>query len=132
MSTHSTLLHPKECVNHMIVHLTQKGFVKPQTAQLSLNVAGRLNHFLENWKVLTIDKWVLDMVQGLWIPFVNLPVQVNCPNPPVYFKEQSLEEVGALLEKRAVVKLLNPQHQESFYLTFFLVPKKGWSDETSN
>ena len=46
----------------------------------------------------------------------------------MYSKEQSLliqEEVGALLEKGAVVKVLNPQHQESFYSTLFLVPKKG-------
>ena len=81
-----------------------------------------------NWKVLTTDKWVLDTVQGLRIPFVNLPVQVNCPNPPMYSKEQSLllqEEVGALLEKGAVVKVLNPQHQERFYSTLFLVPRKG-------
>ena len=33
--------------------------------------------------------------------------------------------MGALLEKGAVVKVLNPQHQESFYSTLFLVPKKG-------
>lgn len=40
----------------------QKGFTEPQTSQLSLCVARRLNHFLNNWKVITTDKWVLDCV----------------------------------------------------------------------
>jgi len=46
----------------------------------------------------------------------------------MYSKEQSIliqEEVGALLEKGAVINVLNPQHQESFYSTLFLVPKNG-------
>ena len=42
----------------------QKGFGEPQTAQLSLGVARRLSHFLNNWEVITTDKWVLDCVQG--------------------------------------------------------------------
>ena len=34
--------------------------MKPQTAQLSLQVAGRLSHFLSNWEVLTTDKCMGD------------------------------------------------------------------------
>ena len=68
--------------------------------------------------MLTTDKWVLETVQGLRIPFVSQPVQVNCPNPPMYSKEQGLlvqEEVDALLEKGAAVNILKPQQQERFY-----------------
>ena len=51
-----TLLTSKECVNHMIVHLTHQGFTMPQIAQLLNPVAGRLSLFVTNWEVLTTDK----------------------------------------------------------------------------
>ena len=94
------LISSKECV---ITHLLQKGFTKPQTAQLSLWVAQRLSHFHSNWKVLTTNKWVLDCVQGFLIPFTSPPVQEHQPNSPIYSAEQSsliLAEVNMLLEKR--------------------------------
>ena len=101
--------------------------MKPQTAQLSLQVAGRLSHFLHNWEVLTTDKWVLETVKGFQVPFVGHPVQEHRPNAPIYSTELNLliqEEVKALLGKGAV-QVCSPLPQESFYSTLFLVPKKG-------
>ena len=101
--------------------------MKPQTAQLSLQVAGRLSHFLHNWEVLTTDKWVIETVKGFQIPFVGHPVQECRPNAPIYSTELNLliqEEVKALLGKGAV-QACSPLPQESFYSTLFLVPKKG-------
>ena len=98
-------LTPKESVNHRIVYLSQQGYIKPQTAQLSLQVAGRLSHLLSNWEVLTTDKWVIDTVKGFQIPFASHPVQESWPNPPIYSTELDLliqEEVKALLAKGAV------------------------------
>ena len=112
----------------MIVHLTQQGFSQPQTAQLSNQVAGRLSHFLINWKVLTTDQWVVETVKGFQIPFSSQPVQDHWPNPTMCSAEQSLliqEEVSTLIEKGAVTQVHNPQPQGSFYSTLFLVPKKG-------
>jgi len=42
------MLTSKECVNLIIAHLVQQGFVKPQTAQLSPSVAGTLLGELKN------------------------------------------------------------------------------------
>lgn len=112
----------------MIVHLTQQGFTKPQTAELSNQVAGRLSHFITNWEVLTTDKWVLGTVKGFQIPFTNQPAQVHWPNPAVCSAEQSRliqEEVGTLVEKGAITQVHDPQPQGCFYSTLFLVPKKG-------
>ena len=112
----------------MIVHLTQQGFSQPQTAQLSNQVAGRLSHFLINWKVLTTDQWVVETVKRFQIPFSSQPVQDHWPNPTMYSAEQSLliqEEVSTLIEKGAVTQVHNPQPQGNFYSTLFLVPKKG-------
>ena len=102
--------------------------MKPQTAQLSNQVAGRLSLFLTNWAVLTTDKWVIEAVKGFQIPFITQPIQEHRPNPAVYSAEQSLlmqEEVSTLLEKGAVIRVDNPQPQGNFYSTLFLVPKKG-------
>jgi len=77
---------------------------------------------------LTTDKWVIETVQGFRIPFLNPPVQEQQPNPPISSEEQSFliqKEVCTLLEKGAVTKVPDPQPQESFYSTLFLVPKKG-------
>lgn len=101
--------------------------MKPQIAQLSLQVAGRLRHFLSNWEVLTTDKWVLDTVKGFQIPLTVHPVQECCPNTPTFSAEQNLlmqAEVRALVENGAV-QVCNPQLQGTFYSTLFLVPKKG-------
>ena len=106
----------------------QKGFTEPRTAQLSLGVARRLNHFINNWKVITTDKWILDCVQGFQIPFSSLPSQERRPNPPISSAEQSsliLAEVNMLLEKGAITSVRNPSDLMSFYSTLFLVPKKG-------
>ena len=112
----------------MIVHLTQRGFLKPQTAQLSSQVAGRLSRFVTNWEVLTTDKWVIEAVKGFKIPFISQPAQDHWPNPAMYSAEQSMliqEEVSTLVEKGAVTQIHNPQPQGGFYSTLFLVPKKG-------
>ena len=112
----------------MIVHLTQQGLSQPQTAQLSNQVAGRLSHFLINWKVLTTDQWVVETVKGFQIPFSSQPVQDHWPNLTMCSAEQSLliqEEVSTLIEKGAVTQVHNPQPQGSFYSILFLIPKKG-------
>ena len=87
--------------------------------------AGRLAHYLENWKILTKDQWVLNTVQGYQLELQVEPTQRVIPNPPQYSVEQGKlieEEVSALLEKGAVSKVSQPN--EGFYSNLFLVPKK--------
>jgi len=48
-------------------------FMKPQVVLLSLNVAGRR---ISN-QALTTDRWVIEIIQGFQIPFLNPPVQVQ-------------------------------------------------------
>ena len=87
--------------------------------------AGRLVHYLENWKILTKDQWVLNTVQGYQLELLEEPTQRVAPHPPQYSVEQSKlieEEVSALLEKEAVSKVGQPN--EGFYSNLFLVPKR--------
>lgn len=42
-----------------------------------LLIAGRLQHFLSNWKEITNDKVILDIVSGYKLEFTSVPSQ-NC------------------------------------------------------
>jgi len=89
-------------------------------------VAGRLGMFIDTWKVLTSDLWVLQAVKGFRIPFVSLPNQDILPTAPVFPPEQAAQikgELRLLLEKGVVAPV--PDSQGGFYSNLFLVPKKN-------
>ena len=46
-----------------------------------LPFAGILSHFLENWKVLTKDKKILNVIKGWEIPLLKTPHQKREPHP---------------------------------------------------
>ena len=89
-------------------------------------MAGRLAYFIDTWKVLTGDPWVLDAIVGYQISFKAEPSQVQRPLEAMFSKEQAAllrEEVKSLLQKGAI----SPQRESigGFNSTLFLVPKKG-------
>ena len=99
--------------------------VPPQLQKLA--VAGRISHFLNNWRLVTKDQWVLQTVQGVEIEFSHPPHQARKPHPPQLSQEDSAkvqEEVEQLLGKGAIQKLRPPEAQSGFFSTIFLVPKK--------
>ena len=119
---------PIHIVNHMLVKAVGMGFILPLKAGVPLKVAGRLTHFVNAWKVLTKDSWVLQTVQGFQIPFVGQPIQERKPRVPSFPSEQSaqiLEEVSSLVEKGAVTVVDSHYPQTEFYSVLFLVPKKN-------
>lgn len=50
---------------------------KCQAVTSDLLIAGRLHHFLSNWKEITNDKVILDIVSGYNLEFTSVPSQ-NC------------------------------------------------------
>ena len=111
-----------------------KGFTEPQTAQLSLGVARRLNHFVNNWKVITTDKCVLDCVQGFQIPFSSLPSQEHWPNSPISSTEQSSYPSAGQHATRERGNHLSekPFRLQEFLLNSLPCSQEGRSDEASN
>ena len=100
------------------------GFRVPPRAKAPLKVARRLASFVDTWKVLTKDTWVLDSIQGYQIPLLGKPYQPHRPQEGVFSQEQATlikEEVGSLLQKGAIPYF--PNTLEGF--TLFLVPKKN-------
>jgi hypothetical protein len=41
--------------------------------------AGRLSSYVEQWKLLTSDEFILDVVTGAQIELLSTPFQVKCP-----------------------------------------------------
>lgn len=44
-------------------------------------VAGKIRYYVDNWHRITSDKWILDMVRGIKIPFEEVPTQNYVPRP---------------------------------------------------
>ncbi|XP_044585057.1 uncharacterized protein LOC123265399 [Cotesia glomerata] len=86
--------------------------------------AGRLKYFLNAWKTITEDKFVLQCVKGYKIPFESPPIQ-TCPPPEKVWSDLELagvqSEVNKLLIKGAIREVEEVQGQ--FLSPFFLVPK---------
>ena len=119
-------------MNHIIVHLTQQGIIKPHTAQLSLNVAGRLGHFLSNWQTITIDKWVIKTIQDFQILFFCLPVQEQQPSPPISSKSLNTRGGECPSTERCGDQSTQPSTLEEFLFNSLPSSQERGSDETSN
>ena len=95
---------------------------------VTLPIAGRLKRFLPNWELVTQDPWVLQVIQGYHIDFLETPVQVCPPTPMmVSAKNQVLLhiEVQKLASKEAIHLVSPGEGEQGFLSTLFLVPKKG-------
>ena len=91
----------------------------------SLPLAGRLQFFQTNWRLLTQDQYILQIVTGVVIPFQQTPLQTNMP-PHISHnqseKENIEQEIAAMLQKGAI-QVVSPMKGE-FISPIFLVPKK--------
>ena len=93
-----------------------------------LPVGGRLKFFIDQWKLITDDKWVLSTIaNGYKLEFQNLPPFSGIKETHVNASNQAIlnSEVESLLQKAAIEPVPFAQRQQGFYSTFFLVPKKS-------
>ena len=106
--------------------LTKHGVQKFTKDNGVFMVGGRLASFVDAWKVLTEDLWVLNTIAGYQISFKEVPMQAQRPPEARFSKEQEVllrAEIDTLLQKGATLpQVHNP---EGFYSTLFLVPKKN-------
>ena len=76
----------KELFSNMLPELIPQGKMHSVVEELfssetlsKAKLAGRSKHFLKNWKKLTGDKKILEIVQDYKIPFHMDPIQVRVP-----------------------------------------------------
>jgi len=107
----------------MLLGIIELGFTQmlPGTESPTM-IAGRLQGFQSNWKIVTGDQWVWDTVKGFPIPLTGHPHQVVRPTLPYYSQQRSqlLEEVQA----QGAVIPVPPEDKGGFYSSLFLIPKK--------
>ena len=70
----------------------------------NLPQAGRIQFFLQKWREITQDKWILDTVQGFRLPFIQEPPQTRLPQF-AFSQEESqtiTQEIESLVKKGAI------------------------------
>ena len=98
----------------------------------SVQVAGSLKNFIENWKILTNDTEILSLVEGYTIPFHEIPQQENIPNSPKLSQEERIlvqKEIHKMLNKGAIVETQNYLEGEFFSNPFLVEKKDGGTDQ---
>lgn len=86
--------------------------------------AGRLCLFIERWRSITSDKYILSCLSGYRIPFVETPVQKIPPKEKILYEEETEKiqlEINELLRKGAIEECRECKGQ--FLSSYFLVPK---------
>ena len=107
----------------------QQNAKKPYVVEGTSNGSWEVGMFIDTWKVLTSDLWVLQAVKGFKISFVPILSQDILPTVPVFPSGQAAqvrEELKMLLEKGGVAPMLDSQ--AGFYSNLFLVSKE-WPNE---
>jgi len=95
------------------------GFLVPPKAKEPFVVAGRLASFIDTWKVLTGDLWILSAIEGYQIPFVGIPTQLQIPQEGMFSR--------LYYRRRSRTCATIPQSGDAtgFISTLFLVPKRN-------
>ena len=88
-------------------------------------LAGRLAHFVQNWRLISSDPDVLAAVVGYKLEFTTTPLQTGLPPVLHFSKSDSAKidtEIQSLIQKGAL-KQVQPE-AEQFLSNLFLVPKR--------
>lgn len=91
-------------------------------------ISGRLQYFINAWREITDDNFILSCIKGYSIPFKDHPIQSKSLNQPSWSSEQRTEirsAIAQLLIKKAVEEYLESNNQ--FISSVFLVPKPDGS-----
>jgi hypothetical protein len=87
---------------------------------------GKLSLFLEDWKEITSDSWILNTIQGYTIDIDSSPCQYFVPKPILFNKaEKELVslEVHQFLDK-GIIEEIHTIDYGQYYSNIFIRPKK--------
>lgn len=91
-------------------------------------IAGRLADFIDAWKEITTDKFIIDCINGYKIPFDKTPSQNTFQDEPNWNLEESLNiknEINKLLSKGAIEEC--EENANQFISPYFLASKPDGS-----
>jgi hypothetical protein len=100
------------------------------TREVSGNITrftgGQVKAYVENWRNLTTDHWIISTVLGCDIEFDSLPTQARTPQP-IGFSERETRFVHSEIDKLLTKQIIEPATDcaDQFISNFFLRPKKN-------
>ena len=131
MGKEVTPVHPEMALSPDLIHDAVKS-LRLIPSKTNYSLGGRLQYFLNNWQLLTQDVFILQIVQGLEIPFLETPVQACFRSPKPSRKNASLIDH----EVQEMIKKNGRQGSCSLFRSISepcpSCPKEGWRTETSN
>ena len=89
--------------------------------------AGRIRWFIQNWRLITQDQWVLEMVQGFRLPLLQTPVQSK-PPPEIHLAADQTALITTARGRRADSQRGNKPSSSGprrFCLSTFPGPQEG-------
>lgn len=92
---------------------------------LEVRAAGRLKYFVEEWRSITSNKFVINSIKGYKIRFTSPPFQAQVPTAPLLQGSQSLYDVRKAINKLLDLGAIRPciAEKPQFVSSYFLVPK---------
>mgnify|MGYP002803950076 CR=1 FL=1 len=97
-------------------------------SQSNLFIAGRIKYFIKNWKELTTDSFILNLVMGCKIDLLHTPHQYSGTNETKFSETEKVfvqEELSKLLHKHVIIP--SKHEKDEFVSTIFLTLKKDGS-----
>ena len=91
-------------------------------------IAGNVKNHVKDWKRISSDRWLLNTIQGVEIPFIELPVQEVEPRP-YKLSEEEVRFVDSELEvmvEKGIIERTYPA-EDQVVSNIFLRPKKDGS-----
>ena len=88
-------------------------------------LAGRTRVHLENWRKITSDQWVLEVIQGYRLELTGSPEQTHIPSSETDRRSANLisDEVQSMLDKGAIHSV-QQDAGKGWFSRIFLVPKR--------
>jgi hypothetical protein len=93
--------------------------------ECNAKTGGRLADFIENWRLITSDLWVLGVIQGYEIPLLTTPQQQRPPFPVM--NSECLDKHMEILLEQNIVEQFPADTQPGFVSNVFSVPKPDGS-----
>lgn len=91
-------------------------------------IAGKTSHFIDNWRKITNDKWILQTISGYEVELDNVPKQTCVPKPLSFTDtEQRMinTEIQRFLDAKIVEKVYTSDEEEYISNIFFRPKKDG-------
>lgn len=91
---------------------------------MSGKVGGNTKRFVDNWRQITNDSWVISSIKGIKIPLLEFPYQTYEPRPIKFsISEHALmnEAVVSLADKDVIERC--EEEPDQFISNIFMVPK---------